>query len=79
MQRTPNVPGRVPVSAISDNPSSKPHSYSPGAQDRVGSFWDMLGFRLIFLVCSAVAGYHFRPFSLSKEWARSPVSCLRWA
>jgi uncharacterized protein YacL len=27
----------------------------------------MLGFRLIFLVCSAVAGFHFRPFSLSKE------------
>ncbi len=66
MQRTPNVPGRAPVSALSDNPSSKPHSYSHGAQDRVGSFWDMLGFRLIFLVCSAVAGFHFRPFSVSR-------------
>ena len=67
MQRTPNVPGRTSVSAISDNPSSKSHSYSRAAQDRVGSFWDMLGFRLIFLVCCAVAGFHFRPFSLSKE------------
>jgi uncharacterized protein YacL len=67
MQRTLNVPGRTPVSAISDSPSSKPHSYSRAAQDRVGSFWDMLGFRLIFLACSAVAGFHFRPFSLSKE------------
>src|ERR1700690_3208598 len=27
----------------------------------------MLGFRLIFLVCCAVAGFHFRPFSVSKE------------
>jgi uncharacterized protein YacL len=26
----------------------------------------MLGFRLIFLVCCAVAGFHFRPFSVSK-------------
>jgi uncharacterized protein YacL len=26
----------------------------------------MLGFRLIFLVCSAVAGFHFRPFSVSR-------------
>ena len=67
MQRTPNVPGRTSVSAISDNPSSKSHSYSRAAQDRVGSFWDILGFRLIFLVCCAVAGFHFRPFSLSKE------------
>src|SRR6202041_749754 len=32
-----------------------------------GSFWDILGFRLIFIACAAVAGYHFRPFSLSKE------------
>ena len=67
MQRTPNVPGRTSVSAISDNPSSKSHSYSRAAQDRVGSFWDMLGFRLIFLVCCAVAGFHFRPLSFSKE------------
>jgi hypothetical protein len=27
----------------------------------------MLGFRLIFLVCCAIAGFHFRPFSVSKE------------
>ena len=67
MQRTPNVPGRSPVSAISDNPPPKPHAYSRPVQGRVGSFWDMLGFRLIFLVCCAVAGFHFRPFSVSKE------------
>ena len=27
----------------------------------------MLGFRIIFTACCVVAGYHFRPFSLSKE------------
>ncbi len=27
----------------------------------------MLGFRLIFTICCVVAGFHFRPFSLSKE------------
>src|SRR5271165_5699932 len=67
MQRTSSVPGRAPAPAVSDHPSSKAHSYSRASQDRVGSFWDMLGFRLIFLVCCAVAGFHFRPFSVSKE------------
>src|SRR6202142_3381092 len=66
MQRTSSVPGRAPAPAVSDHPSSKAHSYSRASQDRVGSFWDMLGFRLIFLVCCAVAGFHFRPFSVSK-------------
>jgi uncharacterized protein YacL len=67
MQRTSNVPSRAQVSAVSDNPPSKRHPHSRACQDRVGSFWDMLGFRLIFLLCCAVVGFHFRPFSLSKE------------
>jgi uncharacterized protein YacL len=34
-------------------------------QQGIGTFWDMLIFRVIFLVACGVAGYHFRPFSLS--------------
>jgi uncharacterized protein YacL len=67
MQRTSSVPGRGPVGVIPDHSSQKPASFSRASQSRVGSFWEILGFRLIFVACSAVAGYHFRPFSLSKE------------
>jgi uncharacterized protein YacL len=31
----------------------------------VGTFWDMLAIRIIFVAICGVAGYHFRPFSLS--------------
>jgi len=67
MQRTPNVPGRAPVATISEIQQQKSVSLSRASQAHAGSFWDILGFRLIFLACAAVAGYHFRPFSLSKE------------
>jgi uncharacterized protein YacL len=65
MQRTPNFPGRNRATASSANATVKSVSVARGSQ--VGSFWDMLGFRLIFAVCCVVVGYHFRPFSLSKE------------
>jgi uncharacterized protein YacL len=67
MQRTSNVPDRVPVLATSENASMKSASYARASQSQSGSFWDLLGFRLVFTVCCLVAGYHFRPFSLSKE------------
>src|SRR5215831_10921591 len=31
----------------------------------VGTFWDMLVIRVLFLVVASVAGYHFQPFGLS--------------
>src|ERR1700733_519400 len=40
---------------------------SAGAQ--VGTFWDMLAIRLIFTVICVAAGYHFRPFGLTREMA----------
>jgi len=44
-------------------------SASRGSHDRVGTFWDILAVRMIFVAVCAGAGYHFRPFSLSKELA----------
>jgi uncharacterized protein YacL len=40
---------------------------SRSSQDRVGTFWDMLVFRVIFAALCVVIGFHFRPFSLTKE------------
>lgn len=68
MQRPPNVPSRMPSGALSENTSSKPAALGR-AQDQVGTFWDMLAVRLVFVAVCAGAGYHFRPFSLSKELA----------
>ncbi|HWF38413.1 MAG TPA: PIN domain-containing protein [Candidatus Acidoferrales bacterium] len=68
MQRTPNASVRIPGTNTSDSATTKPSSFSRSAQySQAGSFWDMLGFRIIFTACCVVAGYHFRPFSLSKE------------
>ncbi|HXW54304.1 MAG TPA: PIN domain-containing protein [Candidatus Cybelea sp.] len=36
---------------------------------QVGTFWDMLAIRIIFVAVCAGAGFHFRPFSLSRETA----------
>ena len=68
MQRTSNFSGRIPA-ATSESTSVRPASFArtQASQIQVGSFWDMLGFRVIFTICCVVAGFHFRPFSLSKE------------
>ena len=68
MQRTSNVPVRIPASTTSENSATRPASLSRASQaSQAGSFWDMLGFRIILTACCVVAGFHFRPFSLSKE------------
>jgi uncharacterized protein YacL len=33
----------------------------------VGTFWDMLAIRIVFTAICIAAGYHFKPFSVSKE------------
>ncbi len=68
MAGTSNVPERSAGRGGSDVAHAKVAAYSSRTTpDRVGTFWDMLAVRFIFaLVCSA-AGFHFRPFSLSKE------------
>ena len=69
MQRTSNFSGRTPA-AGPESTSVRQASFARVPHTppiRVGSFWDMLGFRVIFTICCVVAGFHFRPFSLSKE------------
>jgi uncharacterized protein YacL len=67
MARLPSVPSRPPTVAAQESTSSKPVVLSRRAQNSAGTFWDIFFFRLIFLALCTVAGYHFRPFSLSKE------------
>src|SRR5271155_313706 len=68
MQRPSNVPSRPPAGASPENTSHKPVILSRNQQDSVGTFWDMLAVRLIFTIICVAAGYHFRPFSVSKEF-----------
>jgi uncharacterized protein YacL len=68
MQRNPNLPGRVPSGAASEVPTAKPVSLSRMTRDRVGTFWDMLIVRVIFVAICAGAGFHFRPLGLSREF-----------
>ncbi|HTR47075.1 MAG TPA: PIN domain-containing protein [Verrucomicrobiae bacterium] len=65
MPRTPNAQNRTPVSAPFSSTPVKPAVISRTAQDSAGSFWDILAFRLIFVVVCTAAGFHFRPFGLS--------------
>jgi len=67
MQRSPNLPIRPPTNPHAETLASKSAALPRGAQEQVGTFWDMLGIRLIFTAICVVAGYHFRPFSVSKE------------
>src|ERR1700691_849266 len=65
MQRPFNAPARTPGSASPDVPVSHPVVIARPNQQGVGTFWDMLAIRIIFVAVCGVAGYHFRPFSLS--------------
>src|SRR5271155_2908610 len=68
MQRPPNVPSRPSAVPAPENPAAKTNSHPRAGQDSVGSFWDMLGIRIIFTAICVAAGFHFRPFSVSKEY-----------
>ena len=69
MARTSHPPSRHAAGNSSDNPPSKTANFSRSTQGRVGTFWDLLALRLLFMVVSVAAGYHFRPFGLTKEAA----------
>jgi uncharacterized protein YacL len=69
MARTPIPPARTGSSATSDTLQVKAVAYSRGAEGRVGSVWDMLIVRLVFIVVCVAAGYHFHPFNLSRLMA----------
>jgi len=65
MPRTSNAPSRTPASATPVIPQVKPAAFAKPAQDGVGTFWDILAFRMIFVIVCTGAGFHFRPFGLS--------------
>lgn len=67
MQRTSNPPSRMPAGAAPESSPVKSANHSRTSQDRVGTFWDMLAFRVVFTAACTAAGYHFRPFSISRE------------
>jgi uncharacterized protein YacL len=64
MQRPSNAPARTQGSASPEIPT-RPVVWARAGQAGVGTFWDMLAIRIIFMAICGVAGYHFRPFSLS--------------
>lgn len=69
MQRTSNVPSRPPAGTTPEISPSKAALPPRATHDQVGSFWDMLAIRLIFVTVCVGAGYHFKPFSLTREYA----------
>jgi uncharacterized protein YacL len=66
MARASSVPGQIPASPTRELPTGKPVVISRSKHDSVGTFWDMLVVRVIFVVVCTGAGYHFRPFSLPR-------------
>jgi uncharacterized protein YacL len=69
MQRTSNAAGRIPAGAMQDVSALKPTPASRPKRDKFGNFWDLLAFRLVFMAVCGAAGWHFRPFGLSRELA----------
>jgi uncharacterized protein YacL len=66
MQRNPGNPGRPAAGAAQDIVSNKANTPSRPTHEEASTFWDLLVVRLCFMAICAVAGYHFRPFSVSK-------------
>jgi uncharacterized protein YacL len=65
MQRNTGPQNRFPVVTA---PESLPKQTSPSSRnghDHVGTFWDMLGIRIVFMAVCVAAGFHFRPFSVT--------------
>jgi uncharacterized protein YacL len=69
MQRTSNVPSRAPAGTTPDISPSKAAAPPRDTHGQVGSFWDMLAIRFIFVTVCVAAGFHFKPFSLTREYA----------
>src|SRR6202041_673659 len=66
MQRNTGPQNRLPVVTAPENlpKQTSPSSRTPG-HDHVGTFWDMLGIRIVFMAVCIAAGFHFRPFSVT--------------
>ncbi len=67
MQRNPGSSLHSSPLAPSDPSSTRRVALARTSHDQVGTFWDMLAIRLIFTAVCVAAGFHFRPFSISKE------------
>jgi uncharacterized protein YacL len=65
MQRNPGSQNRPPSVAVPENSPNKSTSPSRAVHEHVGTFWDMLGIRLVFMAVCVAAGFHFRPFSVA--------------
>jgi uncharacterized protein YacL len=66
MQRTPSSPAKQPVNSSGEHFSAR--SVASRKEDQAGTFWDMLGMRFVFVAICVSAGFHFRPFSVSREF-----------
>ena len=67
MQRPTNQPNRPSPDAPTQASLTKSVTLSRNASPTVGTFWDMLVVRIIFTAICVVAGFHFRPFSVSSR------------
>jgi uncharacterized protein YacL len=67
MAKPSHAHGRIPAGASIDTQPVRPPAVIHSAQERSGSFWDMLALKIVFTTVCVVVGYHFRPFSISKE------------
>src|SRR5271156_184417 len=68
MHRNPNPQSRPSVATLPETaPVVKASAPLRTTQESVGSFWDMLGIRIVFLAVCIAAAFHFRPFSVSRE------------
>ncbi len=65
MQKIPSSPARP--SHTAETFTAKSSAPIKVNADPAGSFWDMLGIRALFVAISVGAGFHFRPFGVSKE------------
>ncbi len=69
MPRISNVASPLPVSASIETTTPRTAAGPRIVRVQAGTFWDMFAVRLIFVVVCGGAGFHFRPFSLSRPLA----------
>jgi uncharacterized protein YacL len=65
MQRNTGPQNRLPVVTAPENLPKQTSPSSRNGHDHVGTFWDMLGIRIVFMAVCVAAGFHFRPFSVT--------------
>ena len=68
MAKPSHVPGRVSTGASFESSPARPAPVIRTSQERAGSFWDMLALKIVFTTVCVAVGYHFRPFSIPKEF-----------